>query len=188
MFEGIYVSSAKDNVKIFEAVVQSPTLSKCVRHLRYDATRFVDGLSKDEHIRELWNQKPWITEAEKSSTWISPDTEVNDWVDKVILGNMPAHKATQRFRHTILVQDGYRCYSEHAEYQRAISTSGQYLEILIKGLPKLKALRSVTLEGSWQNMCGFGERPKGSFLERHWPRFYCKPQKWECRAYSERNF
>ena len=178
LFEEIYVSSAKDDLEAFEAIWQNPILSSCVRHLRYDATRFVDGLSQQQYLCELYGQRPMLIDRKTSPDWATPEPAVNAWVNQVILGDLGLHEVMEEFRHSQLIERGHQLYAKHARYQRLILKSGRFEERLISGLGKLKSLRSVTLEGSWALIRTFDERLTGSYLARHWPRFYCMPQDW----------
>ena len=178
LFEEIYVSSAKDDLEAFEAISQNPLLSNCVRHLRYDATRFIDYLSQKQYLRQLYNQRPLVFDKKTSPAWTTPEPAVNAWVNQVILGDLRSHELMENFRHNQLIKCGHQLYTKHARYQRLMLKSGQFEERLISGLAKLKSLRSVTLEGSWALIRRFEERRTGSYLARHWPRFYCTPQDW----------
>ena len=185
LFEEIYVSSAEENLKIFEAIAHNHLLSSCVKHLRYDATEFIYGLSKQQYIRELHEQNPFHFIGDYCIPWATLDPDVTAWVEQVLVGRLRPHETVQKFRSSRLINDGHQNYKRHADYQRKILKNGQFLERLVCGLSKLKSLKAVTLEGSWKYLREFEQRHIGSFLARHWPRFYCKPQNWVWGDYHE---
>jgi len=124
LFEEIYVSSAKDNLEAFEAIAQSPLLSSCVRRLRYDATEFIDCLSKQQYIRELWRQAPFVHEPKDRVRWDTPNPDVNDWVNGMVLGRLGLPTTLRRFDNSQLILEGHRLYKKHASYQHGILKSG----------------------------------------------------------------
>ena len=84
-----------------------------------------------------------------------------------------------------VVDDGYREYHEHAKYQLDRLRSGQFLEILIKGLQRLVSLTSVTLHSQWpfhENTLG-RDTKSGSPLARSWNPVYPNPCEWSVFRY-----
>lgn len=184
LFDQIYVSSVKEDLEVFEAIAEHPLLSRCVRHIKYDATEFLQPLTKHQYITELRDEGPLIHCDEDRSPWRTDDHEVNDWVNSRILGNMNAAELSARFQDSQLIKRGYQSYREHATFQQAELKSGRFPRRLTRGLRKFKHLEEVTLEGSWKyvpgvnQLSGAGERCTGSYTARHWNRFYCKPRGW----------
>lgn len=184
LFDTIYVSSAKEDLEAFETVTQNPLLSNCVRHLKYDATEFLERPTKQQYIAELWNQRPSIYNGGKYPSWHTSDSEVNDWVNHVILGKTSIQEAIAIFKDTGLINRGHQSYVEHASFQQSALKSGHFLRRLVQGLRKLSHLREVTMEGCWKHirgadeMSGSAKRTRGSYFARHWDSFFCRPQKW----------
>ena len=178
LFEEIHVSSAKDDLEIFEAIAQNPLLSTCVRHLRYDATAFIHRLSRQQYVRKLYCQSPYVLESDRPP-WKTSDPEVNEWVDTVILGRFPMGRAIQKFKNHRFIQQGHENYKKQASFQHAILESGQFMKRLMKGLEKLASLRSVTIEASWHHPRNLEDYRTGSYLARHWHRFHCSPEGWQ---------
>ncbi|KAL9062970.1 MAG: hypothetical protein Q9161_009681 [Pseudevernia consocians] len=79
-----------------------------------------------------------------------------------------------------IVDDGYQEYQEHANYQQAVLESGQFFEILVRGLQPLVSLASVTLQPHWPWNSSTNSRDisRGSPLARSWNRFYPDPCGW----------
>ena len=177
LFQEIYVSSAKDNLEAFEAIAQNPLLSTCVRHLRYDATKFIHHLSRQQYVRKLYCQKPFVLEVDRTP-WNTVVPEVDEWVNKVVLGRLPINKAIQKFKRYRFIEQGHDNYRKQASFQNALLKNGQFLERLIQGFAKLECLRSVSIDTSWQHLRSFEECRTGSYLARHWHRFHCRPEGW----------
>ena len=178
VFEEIYVSSAKDNLEVFEAIAQHPLLKTCARRLIYDGTEFREPTSKRRYIERLCDQKPYIFD--KASSRDISDPAINEWIDAVVLKRRSSEFARRKFKKSPLIERGYQCYKENARYQQAAITSGQFYQRLIQGLKALTSLTSVTLEGSWPvlDRKDIERRYTGSYLARHWGRLYCIPQCW----------
>lgn len=180
LFDEICVSSAKVDLEAFETITQSALLSGCVRHLRYDGTEFLKGLSKQQYINELWNQKPQFVEDEKENflPWDTTDAEINEWVNVVTCNRLSFQETLEKFQTSQLIEKGYQEYQRQATYQQSLLGSDHLLQRLTQGLRKLESLRSVTLEGSWRYMRRFKQRETGSYLARHWDPYHCRPQSW----------
>lgn len=181
LFDQIYVSSAREDLEIFEAVAQHPLLSKCVRRLKYDATEFIETLTLRQYIAELWIQTGYFYYNEGPSSYHTDDHEVNDWVRSVKFKGISLSEVSTRFQETQLVRRGYQSYKEHAVFQQAALKSDQFLRRLTQGLQKLESLEEVALEGSWAYQYKTGELRKpstGSYLARNWNSLYCKPRCW----------
>lgn len=184
LFDQIYVSSAKEDLEIFEAVAQNPLLSKCVRHLKYDATEFSELLTKPQYLVELRFQSQLLYGLDDRILWDTDDHDVNDWVSGAIFGGMSRGEATTRFLDSQLIKRGYRSYKEQALFQQAALKSGDFLQRLARGLHKIERLKEVTLESNWtydrgaNRLSRSGKNCTGSYLARHWNRFYCRPRGW----------
>ena len=188
LFQEIYVSSAKDDLEVFEAVAHNPLLSSCVRILKYDATEFLHPLSGRGYFRRLYHDHVILRPRDEAGAFKdSSDPDVPDWF--INLGNLDEKEGLLRFQDSHFMQKGFREYTAQADYQHNGLKSGQFLARLTSGLESLRCLTSVTLEGSWpcrwdtdREQCG----GKGSYLARHWPRFQLRPQGWQWSAHFER--
>jgi hypothetical protein len=181
LFDQIYVSSAREDLEIFEAVAQHPLLSRCVRRLKYDATEFIEALTLRQYIAELWIQTGQYSSYGDSSSYQTNNHEVNEWVRSRMFENISLCEVLIRFRDSQLVRRGYQSYKEHAVFQQAALKSGQFLRRLTQGLQKLESLEAVALEGSWvyqYKTAELGKPCTGSYLARNWNSHYCKPRDW----------
>lgn len=184
VFRQIYVSSAKEDLEIFEAVARDPLLSGCVRHLKYDATEFLEGPTKEQYIAELWTQAP----SEFQSRRVKPpggskQLENRGWEKEGVLGRFGLQIVTKKIKNSQTINRGYKAYKAQACYQQGILRSGQFIEKMVDGLKLLTNLKAVTLEGDWEylgmlHQSSRAERLVGSYLARHWNPIWCKPQGW----------
>ena len=153
LFDVIYISPSKEDVDVFKAITQHPVLSGCPRHLEYDGAEFLTSYSKDEFAIEIRDQ------LEHSDARII----------ETVLANEFGYESVEE-----IIDNGYRKYQDLANYQQDILQSGEFVEILARGLQNLVGLASVTLAPNWpvthHRMDGHG-----SPLARNWSTFYPSP-------------
>ncbi|KAL6720069.1 hypothetical protein ACLMJK_001990 [Lecanora helva] len=174
LFREIHVSSAKEDLDIFQKVAQDPLLNKYVWHLKYDATQFVRPITKQQYIQKLYSQTRWKYYCGTTS-WKSDDSEVDEWMNDVLSHRLSEHDAVEKFKTYRFIQWGYHLYQKQASFQHAVMSNGKFLEGLTQGLVGLQKLRSVIFEVSWNYESRLGDRRCGSYFARHWPYYYSCP-------------
>ena len=152
LFEEVYVSATMDDLEIFEAISRSPLLSSSVRHLRYDATEFVFGLSLERYICELVWQTIVSRDAEAPSFWDPLDDDVKDWISVLHDNTCRACDSVQRFENCTFIHEGFRNYRSHANYQYEIIKNRSFIDRLSQSLERLEALTSISVEDSWKTV------------------------------------
>ena len=110
LLEDLHISSVKPDLEAFESVAQNPLLSKHVKRLIYDATEFTPGLTKENYISKLWqaqrSERTADPGSQSSPTWNSSDSDVNDWVNSVVIGNATENEADPEENHCRHMQIG----------------------------------------------------------------------------------
>lgn len=129
----MYVSSSKEDLEVFEAVTQHPTLSQYIRRLVYDGTEFLPKISKKQYVSEVYGQLRRIIEKEEDSPPNSTDPDVNKLFEEVVLKKLPLDKTLRKFRACRLIRDGHKEYKEHAVYQQESLRSGNFFEVCCFG-------------------------------------------------------
>lgn len=145
-FEVIYISPSKEDIDVFEAITQHPVLSKCPRHLEYDGVEFLTDYSKDDFAKDIWGQ----SFSDLDQRLDGPDADISAWIKENVLPDTYKYVDMESYGDCKPVNDGYRKYHEHANYQQDVLQSGQFVEILVRGLQHLVSLTSVTLQLRWQ--------------------------------------
>lgn len=123
LFDIIYISPSKEDIDVFEAMTQHPVLSRCPRHLEYDGAEFLTSYSKDKFAAEMRS-----------------DYRFNE----TVLANKFGYESVDE-----IIDNGYRKYQYLANYQQDILQSGEFVEILARGLQNLVCLTSVTVAPNW---------------------------------------
>ncbi len=153
LFDVIYISPSKEDINVFEAITQHPVLSRCPRHLEYDGAEFLTSYSKDKFAAEMRS-----------------DYRFNE----TVLADEFGYESVDE-----IIDNGYRKYKDLANYQQDILQSGEFVEILARGLQNLVCLASVTLAPDWPfNYRRVSKEGHGSPLARSWSTLYPSPCGW----------
>lgn len=184
LFDVVYISPSKEDVDVFQAITQHPVLSKCPRHLEYDGAEFLTDYSKDKYAKDIWGQSfPLFDHCSAYKLSCGPKSKINAWIKETVLPNKSKYEDMESYGDCKVVDDGHRIYQEHANYQQHGLQSGQFVEILVRGLQHLVSLASVTVQPRWplEPHCisrrGLGV-VGGSPLARSWNIFHLKPCGW----------
>lgn len=184
LFDVIYISPSKEDIDVFQAITLHPVLSKCPRHLEYVGNEFLTHYSKEEYAEDLWEQTVSVLQSYSVGSgeqWLDPDAEINTWVNETVLPNEDSQfKDIENPYDCRIVNEGYRKYQEHVNYQQDVLDglqSSQLAEILGKGLQHLSSLASVTLQPDWPSKAKYNcqDIRSGSPLARSWHIFYPGP-------------
>lgn len=193
LFDQIYVSVHPDNLEVFKAITQHALLSKCVKTLRYDAVDFIERYTKDDYAWDLWRQTRRNLRTDlrpKSMEAPSSDPEINTWMNLVLADYVAAFSNAdiwKPYKDYKFIDSGYQKYQRYAALQHAQFKDGNFVEILVAGLRKLKNLSCVIVDDRWpfprevldDPRKLFLRRPTGSPLARNWSMFHTYPHEWE---------
>lgn len=142
--------------------------------------------SKDKFAKDIREQSFPILynySTARHERFRSPDSKINAWINKIVLPNKSKYDGMKSYRTCKVVDDGYLNYQDHARYQQDGLQSGQFVEVLVRGLQHLVFLASVTLQSQWPREPHCIRRRgidtmDGSPLARSWNIFYLKPCGW----------
>ena len=196
LFDKIYVAPNQIDLQVFEAITQHPILSKCVRHLVYDASVFVSNITKKCYVYDFVEQMLMIKKKGGASP-DNPDFRILDLMRNCTLTRSPFERLRNRevkqiaqWKDHSFFNPGYQAYQEHSVYQRRALQSGHFLQTLVLGLSRLSCLRSVSLQGGWTRLvvANLGEHHNGTPLARRWNPFHCLPRRWRWEPGIDRHF
>ena len=195
LFDTVYISAHKEDFDVFENLAKHPHLSKCVRHLKYDASQFTNNLSERDY---MWNLSAQLrrngnpTDAPRDS----PDPEINAFVELVTgwgknyLSYNTNSVEFQCCQQSRFVKEGYRKFKEYASRQEAAYTNPEYWDTATRLLGQLTNLDSATIYDQWERtivktlkamsdgeFCRFG-----SPLNRSWNPVHLHPLAWSYTA------
>ena len=178
LFDRIYIAPNKVDLEVFDAITQHPVLSKCVRHLVYDTSKFVPGLTKDNYIHGLWMQTAALIDMEKLGL-DNPDPHIIDWINDVANRRFPLKQAVAKWKDDGFIKRGYKVYEEHSIYQQGMYRGPKFMENFVSGLSRLVGLKSVSLELGWPFLVrpGLDQNCNGTPLARRWNPLHYGPQK-----------
>ena len=145
LFRKIYISPRKEDIEVFNLITQDALLSRCVRTLEYDGTRFSSGLSEDGYISKLSTQVTSYAKLYRKCLG-NKDTEFTQFIKKCLKERHPELRESMGFD---FVLEGYREWKARDEYQRRVVMNGEFLKILECGLGKLKFLNFVEVTSNW---------------------------------------
>ena len=184
LFDRIHVAPNKIDIQVFDAITQHPILSKCVRHLVYDAATFTPDLTEEDYFEEFFRQVPLIERKGEASPE-NTDAQIVDLVRDCTRSEFELpfewrEKQVPKWKDHSFFHPGYQAYQEHSVYQQRALQSGRFRRTLVQGLSRLSRLRSVSLQGGWTPLvvANLGEHHYGTPLARTWNPFHCFPSKW----------
>ena len=184
LFDELHISPNKEDLDVFNAMVEHPQLRVCVRQLIYNGAEFIPKISKTRYFQELMDQRRIVCHraANLSDPIViaseDPDPDVQDWIRRPWKSCDEWHSAYNEFSDRAFVRIGWRKYRQHASYQQKLLGSEVFLTTLVQGLQKLKSLQSVAPEGRWAHLQSLDERRRGSPIARSWSNFHCVPPGW----------
>lgn len=189
LFDNIYFSPQRVDLKVFGAITQHPTLSKCVKRLIYDRSKFGAYQSPEEYFRRLCQEHiPYPGGFQ--IPYNSPDPQVNEFVDMLErpmqLGGITYNRIQDKCSDFEFVTEGYRMWKEMRSHQRECSRSPHFYRILHDGLKQLSILESVEITDTWSSWLGAQRDFSmlrmssgiGSPLFRSWHPFHVRPEMW----------
>ena len=190
LFDRIFISPRKVDLEVFNAITQHPTLSKYIKKLKYDGTRFCPDLSAEEYNKKLWSQLRY----KLNIATIQPEILVSNPRLHECLNLLPPELADSDVDKLLVkcsifkyLVEGYLKYKDLGSYERNCLANGDFYQSLFDGLIQLTGLESVEIHGSWSNWCLKKERifhtlhvidGIGSPLFRSWNPFHVYPDSW----------
>ena len=194
LFDKVYVAPNKIDIQVFEAITQHPILSKCVRHLVYDASVFASDLTRESYVEEFLRQVP-LVERKGEASPENTDPQIIDLIryctrPKWTLPSDWEEEQIAIWKDHSFFHPGYQAYQEHSVYQERALHSGNFLQTLVLGLSRLDRLESVSLQGAWTPhvVANLGENHYGTPLARRWNPFHCFPRRWLWEPETDRHF
>ena len=194
LFDKIYVAPNQIDIQVFEAITQHPILSKCVRHLVYDASVFASNLTRASYVAEFLRQVSLIDRKGEASPE-NTDPQIFDLIHDCTRPKwgLPLDWEEEQiaiWKDHSFFYPGYQAYQEHSIYQERALQSGNFLQTLVLGLSRLDCLVSVSLQGAWTPLvvANLGEHHYGTSLARRWNPFHCFPRRWLWELVTDRDF
>ena len=202
LFDRVFVSARKKDLEVWKAITGHPIISKTVRTLVYDVTRFRQDLTSGSYYRRLHSQMHRLVRRISKSEEIvdSGDPEINRFIeDYVVPFKLPLEERQNgqidamlqvhqnAHRNDIFILEGYRMYMEEARSQFSECSSHyvSFMDSLHCGLLQLENLQSVVLSSRhWDQKStmvperipsGMGMFETGSPLSRSWDMFHLLP-------------
>ncbi|KAG7008173.1 hypothetical protein G7Y79_00006g017930 [Physcia stellaris] len=178
LFEKLYVSANQEDLDVFQAVAEHPSLRQHVRTLSYDGAIFCSDLKRRDYTCRLFCTKPPESFfGANDSTYIYPDRDIEEWIRHTPI-TPSADPKWKMFRKCKFINDGLNNYRDHADMQRELLTKGKFLKILVDGLKRLDSLQSITVRSGWERLRNLDECHTGSPLARSWDIFHLTPESW----------
>ena len=144
LFRKIYISPRKEDIEVFNLVTQNAQLSRCVRTLQYDGTKFSE-LSEEGYISQLRTQVTHYPKLYRTCLG-NKDAEFTQFVKKCL---KESYSEPKEFMGFDFILKGYREWKDRDEYQRRIVMNGEFLKFLECGLGKLGLLSVVEITSDW---------------------------------------
>lgn len=145
LFSKIYISPRKEDIEVFNLITQHEQLSRCVRTLEYDGTRFSSGISEYEYVSQLSQQVEDYPKLYRRCLG-NKDTEFTKFIKSCL--KKPSG-TLKDFMGSDFILEGCREWKNRDAYQRRIVMNGEFLKILECGLGKLELLNFVEITGDW---------------------------------------
>ena len=183
LFAKVFISPHQLNINTFGAIAQTPTLSRCVKEIEYDAADFSPHITIAEYIDILSRQISTI-DVRTARTYEILDPQIQQFLD--IQNFFAVHSWTRYADRSIMdtrvcchfgfVQEGFQKWMEQATFEEKSTQDRTFLKLFIRGLMRFDRLRTVKLRAEWpsQGMV----RPEGSPLARSWHPFHAHPEGW----------
>ena len=194
LFDKVYVAPNKIDIQVFEAITQHPILSKCVRHLVYDASVFASSLTRENYVEDFLRQV-FLVDRKGEASLENIDPQIVDFIDDCTRPKwgLPLdweEKQIAIWKDHSFFYPGYQAYQEHSVYQERALQSRKFLQTLVLGLSRLDCLESVSLQGAWTPLvvANLGEHHYGTPLARRWNPFHCLPRRWLWEPETDRHF
>lgn len=186
LFDNIYISPHRVDLKVFDAITQHPTLSKCVKRLIYDGSKFDMDLSLEGYFRRLCHEhRPYP--GKSPFPYNSPDPQVNEFLGMLEYPMQLNGITFDRIRYKCsdfeFVTEGYRMWKELRSRQQEWSKNRNFYRKLHDGLKQLSILESVEISDNWSSWFGaqhdfstlWRSSGSGSPLFRSWHTFHIRP-------------
>lgn len=178
LFEKIYVSANQQDLDVFQAVAEHPSLRRHVKTLSYDGTFFYPEMAKRDYMRNLLKEKPPESFfALDNIAYSYPNRDIEHWI-RHTPRNASSNSKWAKFLNCKFINDGFYKYQDHAYKQKELLASGKFPKILINGLKCLESLRSITVRSRWQELQNLDDCHTGSPLARSWNIFHLRPKSW----------
>ena len=188
LFEKLYVSANQEDLDVFQAVAQNPSLCQHVRTLIYDGAIFCSVLSRRRYTCYLSLKKPPESFfGANDSTYIYPDRDIEEWIRNTPNTDITSSK-WKTFRKCNFINDGFRRYRNHADTQEKLLASAEFPAILVDGFKRLDSLQSITLRSRWEAFGNLDKCHTGSPLARSWDIFHLTPESWEGFPMERKSF
>ena len=177
LFDRIYIAPNKIDLEVFDAITQHPVLSKCVRHLVYDSSEFLPGLTKEDYLRGLWRQTAVLLHMERLGL-DSPDPHIRGWISDVANSRFPLAQHLAEWKDDGFINRGYQMYGTHCIYQQVRLRSPKFMETFVSGLSRFVGLKSVSLEVGWPCLVlpSLDQNCNSTPLARRWDPLHYGPQ------------
>lgn len=155
LFDKLYISPRKEDIRVFELVTQHPQLRHCVKKLEHDATRFSQEPTIEGYTVRQLRSTPLDNEDFANMHKIRNKHSLDPQIGKY-LSQLSSHRndIDNPWLHNIFkpfdfIMEGYRVWQECAAYQQRCIESGNYLRILVHGLRNLDRLEYVRVCQEW---------------------------------------
>ena len=203
LFDTVYISAFKIDYEVFSAVAEHPHISKCIKHLKYDASQFFPKISWDSYQGDLCQQ---FFQIENLSANFSRDSvslmikqslggprELSSRLDHSSL----IQKVWHDFGDSSFVEEGYQKYLHFAQLQKSAADNEQYWMTVSSKLGKLTNLESAEICAHWyenhentrkSNISPYDDFGRiGSPLARSWTSLHLLPGKWAFSTFLMRD-
>ena len=169
LFDTVYISAFEIDNEVFSAVADHPQISKCIKHLKYDTSRFFPGMSRSSYEFSLCQQlfkfkglyantpchlrDPAVDELLKYpiEDYLSPG-DLDDSEDPEIYSHsrtLAVDEAWQRFISSNYVEAGHKKYLQFAPLQESAAGNEQYWVTASSKVKNFASLESVEVYAGW---------------------------------------
>ena len=191
LFDRVFVSPRKKDLEVWEGITGHPTISRAVRTLVYDTTKFKLNLSYSQYYDDLVVELDTLVDENLTTKrpFDSGNAEVNEFIRDLKArssGEQISETIYDKHRHDRFVAEGYHKYMDIAESEQ-LAHIRPFMTTFVRGLRKLSMLQSVVFsDEDWMGYCfpdllstskGFKKNvvETGSPLCREWNLFHIRP-------------
>ena len=165
LFDTVYISAHKEDFDVFNSLAKHPYLSKCVRHLKYDTSRFTSSISKGDYLRLLCGQLFFNKDKLANALRNGSDPDISGLFDLVtdrseestdpLLGRIAWLEYTQReawlrYGTSNFVEEGHQKFLHCSSRQKANKKDERYWETVARGMRQFENLESGEMYAGWE--------------------------------------
>lgn len=164
LFDTVYISAHKEDCDVFNSLAEHPHLSKCVRHLKYDASQFTSDLSKRRYLWllsiQLTYNKCQFKDPEINGL-IDLVRDRNEWSSIALTERMARRDYTEgevwlRYGTSTFVQEGHQKFLDYSSRQAATKHDKRYWEAVARGMSQFENLESGETYAGWHKFDSIG--------------------------------